>query len=783
MRSRAWRRYAGLAALTAMAGTAPLFAQGEPQVARIAVQGNVRVEEDAIRVHLRTQPGQPFDRETIDRDIRSVYAMGFFDQVDADVSPAEDHKVTVTFRVKERPLVRNVKVEGTSKVKREEVEGALKIRPHTILDPEKARQGIEAAKKLYAEKGYLDAQITYQTESAGENEVDIRYAVDEKAPVRIKEILFEGNKAFSGRKLRGIMQTSERWLLTPITGAGNLNKDVLRTDMERLTAWYYDHGYVTVRVDEPRVERRDDGLYVTVKIDEGEQFRVGEVRIEGRDVPDDTERIKKDLAITSGDVFKAGALREDVQKVTERLSDDGYAFANVEPQTEVNAEEKKVDVTFQVDRGRPVIVDRIEVTGNTKTRDQVIRREMRLQEQEMFSGTRLRKSRDALQRLGFFQQVNITTRRTGADDRLNVVVDVKEAQTGAFSAGVGFSSADSLLFNVRIQENNLFGRGQRLVLSGDAGTLRRNIVLAFTEPYFLETPLTAGVDAFTWKLRYDEFAREGTGFGTQLTYPVTAWGYNTLFGLPLEEVRVGADYRLEQAKITDLGFNATRSIRLEEGTSLISSVTPRLSRNTVNHLYDPTAGSYQDVSLEVAGLGGTRFLKTEARERWYHTFLRSKALGDFTYSVGGTVGWGFGNEGLAGDELPLFDRYFPGGISSFPGFKSRTLGPREERKNRFGEVVATTPVGGSEQVILSNEVIFPIVQSIGLKGVVFGYAGNAYGGDQGISFDDTRFSAGAGVRWLSPLGPLRIELAQPFHTKPHDQKSLLGFSFGGPFQF
>ncbi len=785
MATRRRRRWVALAAALALVlGEVPLGAQGEPSIAQVGISGNLRVEEDAIRVHLRSQPGQPFDQDLIDRDIRSIYAMGFFDQVDADVTKVGENRVEVVFRVKERPLVRTVKVEGTDKVKREELEGALKIRAHTILDPEKLRQGLEAGKKLYVEKGYLDASITYETEPVGENEVDLRYKVEEHGPVKVVDVDFEGNKAFSDRKLRGVMQTRKNWLFGFITGAGVLNKEVLRTDVERLTAWYYDHGYITVRVDEPRVERRDDGLHVTVKIDEGDQYTVGSVAVAGENTPEDKKPLLQGLGVTPGEVFKASALREDTQKLTERLSEDGYAFANVEPETEMRPEDKKVDITYKVDRGKPVVVDRIEVTGNTKTRDKVIRREMRLQEQELFSASKLRKSREALQRLGFFQSVNVTTRRAGEDDRMQVVVDVKEAQTGAFSAGAGFSSADQLLFNARIVENNLFGRGQRLELSGDIGSIRRNIVLSFTEPYFRDTPLTVGANAFSWKLRFDDFNRSGTGFGTQVTYPVTALGYDSIWGLPLEEVRVGSDYRIESAQINGLGLNATRSIRVEEGSSLISSVTPRVSRNTLNHYFDPTAGSFQDVSLEVAGLGGERFMKAEARERWYRTFWRSKTLGDFTYSFGGTLGYGFfGEGGINQDELPLFERYFPGGISSIRGFKTRTLGPRESRKDIFGRVIATTPIGGSEEGIINNEVIFPLVQSIGLKGVVFVDAGNAYSADQGFTLDETRYSAGAGVRWLSPIGPLRIELGKPLHTKPHDQKSLVLFSFGAPFQY
>src|SRR5262249_10977702 len=453
-------------------------------VAKVAIEGNIRVEEDAIRVHLQTQQGQPFDRETVDKDIRAIYGMGFFDQVNAEVTPSPKG-ITVTFRVTERPLVRNVTVEGNEKLKKEELEGALRIRPHTILDPQKARQGIDAAKKLYADKGYLDAKITYDPVPVGENEIDVHYTVTESEPVRVKDIEFEGNEAFSSRKLRSLLQTKEEWLLTPFTGAGNLNKDVLRTDVERLTAWYYDHGYVTERINEPKIERGEEGLVVVFKIDEGEEFKIGKVAISGKDLPEAQEKVPPDLATRPGEVFSASALRDDVQRLTEDLSEGGFAFANIDPQTEVDPEEKVVNVTFQVERGKPVTVDRIEVTGNTKTRDYVVRREMRLQEQELFSATKLRKSREAIQRLGFFSEVNVTTRKSPTgEDRMDVVVDVKEAQTGSFSAGAGFSSADSLLFNVRIQENNLFGRGQRLVLNGDIGSIRRNIILSFTEPYF-----------------------------------------------------------------------------------------------------------------------------------------------------------------------------------------------------------------------------------------------------------------------------------------------------------
>lgn len=753
------------------------------RVKSVRIEGNVRVEEDAIRVYLQTRDGRPFDQNAVDADVKAIYGTGFFDQVNADVSRGRDG-VVVTFRVTERPLVRNVTVEGNKKLKKEELEGALRIRPRTIFDPEKARQGMEAGRKLYSDKGFLDASIDYQAVPVGSNEVDLIYRVTESGAVRVEDIVFEGNQAFSSRKLRGLLQTKKAWILTPFTGAGNLNRDVLRTDVERLTAWYYDNGFVLARIEEPKVERRGGGLVVLIRIDEGEQFRIGTVEVTGADLPDTLSHLPPDMATRTGETFSATALRDDVQRLTERLSEGGFAFANIEPATDVVPTEKVVNINFQVERGSPVTVDRIEVTGNTKTRDYVIRREMRLQEQELFSATKLRKSREALQRVGFFQSVNVTTRKSPvADDRMDVVVEVKEGQTGSFSAGAGFSSADNLLFNARIQENNLFGRGQRLVANVDVGTIRRNVIISFTEPYFRGTPLTVGFDAFSWRLAFEDFSRSGTGASLQATYPLTAFGWTSLWGVPLDTVRIGADYRIEQAEISDISNNAPVDIREAQGTNLISSVTPRVSRNTLNHFFDPTAGSVQDLSVEVAGLGGTQFVKAEGRGRWYYTFLHSKRFGDFTYSLGMLGGYGVGQTGVDGNELPLFERYFPGGINSIRGFQPRTLGPRQFRKNTRGVPYTSAPVGGTSQLIINNEIIFPLVQGIGLKGVVFFDAGNAYGGNENDLVKDARYAAGGGMRWLSPLGPLRVELGFPFNTKPGDQTQLILFSFGGPFQF
>ncbi|MCC6848899.1 MAG: outer membrane protein assembly factor BamA, partial [Deltaproteobacteria bacterium] len=412
----------------------------------------------------------------------------------------------------------------------------------------------------------------------------------------------------------------------------------------------------------------------------------------------------------------------------------------------------------------------------------VLRRELKVEEQERFSGTKLKKSRDALNRLGFFQEVNLTTQRGRSEEKLNLQVDVKEGQTGSLTAGAGFSSADSLLFNARIQENNLFGRGQRAVLNADFGSRRQNFIASFTEPWLFDIPLNSTIDGFRWLLDYDDFTRGGTGVGLRFLYPLTALGYERFFDLfSLEEVRIGAEYRFEQAEISDVNRNSPPTVVASEGQSITSSIRPLVTRNTLNSFFDPTRGSAQEFSVEYAGLGGeSEFVKVDARTRHYWSFYKSPSLGTFVYSIAGQVGYGRGFTGVIGHELPLYERYFPGGINSVRGFKTRTLGPRESVFNPQGEEVNTDPIGGSRQLIVNNEIIFPIVEPLGLKGVVFFDAGNSWLDSDGWDVGDIRYAAGAGVRWQSPMGPIRIEFGFPLNKKDHDKTSVVLFSFGAP---
>ncbi len=760
----------------------------------VAIEGNRRVDESAIRVRLKMLPGAKFDEKVVDDDIRSLFEMGFFRNITASLEGSGVQWV-LTYLVEERPFVRSIEVVGEDEIDEEEIQGMIRVRPNTILDPEKARAGISEIKKAYEKKGYLDAEVEYETAPVGEDEVAVTFRIEEGDPVRIEELRLEGNEGISDRTLRSILATTESGWFSFITGAGNLDREVLQTDAERLTAYYYENGYIDVRVDEPQIERTSEGLEVTFRIEEGEVYRFGEVSVLGETL-EGLETADLDLASDSGDIFRPSKLREDMNVVTELYGDRGYAFVNVTPDTRIDAAAKTVDLGFRVVRGPEVFIDRIEVTGNTKTRDNVVRREMELIEQERFSGARLRRSQERIQRLGFFQDVNITTRKADRDDRLDVLVDVREGNTGTFSAGAGISSGNQFLFNVSLSEINLFGRGQRLLLQLDLGTIRRNLTLSLTEPYFLDTELSVGLDVFNWQLEFDEFTRGGTGGGIRLLYPFRALGIEDLklgpVTIPLIDTRMGLEYRIEQADISGVSARRSSAISSEQGTRITSAIIPRIFRDTRNHPFDPTRGSMQDLSVEIAGLGGnTRFIKAETRARWYVPVYKHDALGELTFSTGWNLGFGYGYGGQR--EIPLFERYFPGGINTVRGYRIRTMGPRVALFDQSlgpastcptgsltcGRFLGTDVIGGSSQLIINNELIFPLVKSLGLKGVVFFDAGNAFSAAQGIDFNELRMSAGAGIRWLSPIGPLRIEIGVPLNERESDDTQTVQFSFGG----
>jgi outer membrane protein insertion porin family len=676
------------------------------------------------------------------------------------------------------------------KVARDKIETALGIRPRTILDRDKVSEGVDRVKKLYSEQGYVNAKVEFDIVEAENNQAIVNVYVEEGNRLLIQRISFEGNKAFSEGELKGLMATKEKWFLSFLTNRGVLDQDVLTNDLAVLSSHYYDHGYMNHRVDEPFILRGREGIDVVIRVAEGDQYRVGKVEI-GGELIEGPDALLKKVTMTTGQIFRGSRLREDISTLSQLYSNKGFAFVQVEPTTQMNPKERTVDVALIISRGPPVYLNRILVTGNTKTRDKVVRREISAAEQELFTGDKVKKSRDALQRSGYFEDVQLTTRKSERPETVDLLVDVKEAPTGTFSIGAGYSSGDQFVFSTSVAERNLFGRGQRVSASFDIGSLRQDFVVSFTEPYLYDRPLTVGLDAFNTQREFGEFASRRTGFATRTSYPMKYFtlpffrrsadgrvneaspGAVTAEDSLLEYLRGGLDYGLTREKIGDIESDAATAIKDEKGVSWTSSLTPNLSYDSRDHFFSPTEGTHSTVALEVAGLGGdNRFLKADTRTRWYYPLLKDPQWGgNYVLSLGGTLGYGVGFVERAGGKknLPLFERYFPGGINSVRGFKERSLGPRE----------GSDPVGGDKQVVLNAELLFPILEQYGLRGVTFFDTGQAFSESENIDPGELRSSVGFGARWLSPFGPFRIELGFPLNKKSGDDTSVVGFSIGG----
>jgi outer membrane protein insertion porin family len=586
-----------------------------------------------------------------------------------------------------------------------------------------------------------------------------------------------------------LMATKEEWIFSFITNRGVLDRDILTNDIAILSNHYYDHGYIDHKLNEPIILREQDGLEVVMRIDEGQQYRVGKVEIGGELIQDGKQMLKQ-VKLTSGQIFRGSRLRDDITTITDMYSNKGFAFVQVEPLTRVNAPEKKVDVALIITKGPPVYFNRILIAGNTKTRDKVVRRELEATEQELFSGSKVTQSRNALQRTGYFQDVQLTTRKTDQPDTVDLLVDVKEGPTGTFSIGAGYSGGDGFLFNASVAEKNLFGRGQTVNANVRLGTKRQDFILSYNEPYLNDTKVALGVDAFNTETVYTDFTERRLGMAVRSSYPFKDVSL-PFFGMRKSDVSIGSDelnreapitiwdymrgsmaYELTKEKISDVEAGAPASIRDEVGTTLTSAITPGISYDSRDHFFNPTEGTKSAFAVKFAGLGGdSRFIKSDIGARWYYPLLKDpKWGGSYVFSLGGTLGYGFGFNQPSADknELPLFERYFPGGINSVRGFQDRSLGPKED-----GDVV-----GGDKQAIANVEIHFPVAEQFGLRGLVFFDIGQAFKESESISFNAFRRSVGFGGRWMSPFGPLRVELGFPLNKQPGDETSVLGFSVG-----
>ncbi len=760
------------------------FAVGASVVNEVRVRGNLRIEEDAIRLSVQAQQGQPFDPEVVDRDVKAIYRMGFFDDVSAGFST----QGILTYTVKERPYVRQVEILGNDKVSTEDIDAALGIRPRTALDAGRLQEGLQRVLRLYSEAGHVNTRVDYVLTPVENNQTIVTLTIVEGKTLRIKKITFEGNRAFSDDELKGNMNTKEEWFL-PFTSRGLLDPDVLTNDTALLSSLYYDHGFVDHKIDEPIILTRDQGLEVVIRIQEGERYRVGVVKL-GGDLGGTPTRLLDDVTLTSGQIFRRSRLLNDVTALQERYADRGYAFAEVSPVTSFDPQGRLVDVTYMIERGPPVYFDQVRIAGNVKTRDKVIRRELEVTEKGRFSSAKVRESRNALLRTGFFKDVTVSTEKSEKKDQVDLLVKVDEAPTGSFSIGAGYSTASAFSFQTSLEERNLFGTGRRVSADLVLSKTDQDIVLGLVEPRVLDSRADLGFDLFHTTAEFSSWTNRRSGFATRISAPLRyvrlpffgrradvhrAEGFETEpdFSI-LDHLHGGIGYTLSRSKITDVDADAPSSI--EAGKSLTSAITPRLSYDTRNHFFVPTEGTRSVASVKLAGLGGdNRFMRSDASLAWYYPIFRNFDWGEkFAVMLGGRIGYG---ASWTDRELPLFERYFAGGIHSVRGYEYRSLGPRECPRTGT-DCDDPEAVGGNKQLILKAELHFPILDQWGFRGSVFFDQGQAFGPSEDIRLEDLKRSLGLAMQWQSPIGPIKLSWAVPLNADPSDHKEILGFTIG-----
>jgi outer membrane protein insertion porin family len=720
----------------------------EQRIARIEFKGNRKIEGSAINQVLKSAVGDLLTDENLSTDIKAIFKMGYFDDVTVELRDIPEGKV-VAFLVMEKPLITEIRINGNKVLKRDEIEGVMTVRTRQTANPEKLKADMEKIKTLYDSKGFYNAEIRYAIEKAGERDVHIVISIVENEKLFIRNIVFEGNRTFTSKELKNMMTTNEWGIFHFITDSGVLKKDQLKQDVGKINAFYLNNGFINAQVGEPEITHEREGITIKITVSEGRQFRVGKVTITGDELKTSRADLLEKLQIKKKDFYDREAIIKDIDYLSQVCNDEGFASADVVPRTEPQDKTQAVDVTYEIIKKKLVYFNRINITGNTKTRDKVIRRELFVVEGDLYSRTKLKDSYLALNRLRYFEEIDFQTQK-GPDETLtDINIGVKEKATGMFSVGAGYSALDQAVLSAQVSQQNLFGRGQTLSLKASIGGRFSLYDLSFSEPWLFDMPIRSKFDLWNLFRQYDTYKLDSSGFGTVLGYPLSRYitGY------------VG--YRLSSDTVKEILDTASFYIKRQAGKTTSSGVSLTVTRDSTDDMMFPSTGSKNTVSLEYTGgplLGNVSYTRYGATSAWFFPLPL-----DTVFGARGRIGYMNANEGK---EIPIFERYYLGGINSLRGL--RQVGPKDPAT---GDVI-----GGLMSLQFNFEYVFPLIKNAGMKGLVFFDTGNTW--ESGYHTNDMRKTAGVGIRWYSPIGPLRLEWGYVLDPREGESTSRFEFSIG-----
>ncbi|KAB1443902.1 outer membrane protein assembly factor BamA [Pseudodesulfovibrio senegalensis] len=739
-------------------------------VAEVDVEGTKVLDKEVVLMRLPLDKGDLITAKAINTALKSVYELGYFDNVKVKVSDVSGGK-RVVFEVVEKPRIQAIGVVGSDAIDSEDIIEAISTKKGGVVNPRVLADDINTIREMYRKEGYYKAKVSHEIETGESGQARLNFVIDEGNKLYIQEIVIDGAKQIDPDDVKDQLALQERGFLSFITNSGVLKEEFLERDTAAIMAYYNNHGFIEARVGRPEVDIKDDGIYVTFRVWEGERYKMGTVGFRGDLIDDNAtllDVVSVDQLHEDDDYFNRSIAQEDIKHITEYYNNAGYAYTDVSMKLNDNPETKVVDVMYTISKHQKVHIRRVLLEGNITTRDNVILRAMRLADGDQFSGTKLNMSTRKLDRLGYFESVNVTPVQTGNPDEMDLLVKVKEKPTGNFGGGVGYSTFDGAFIGANIGEKNLFGKGYSLNLAAQLGEKKTAFDLGFYNPMVYDSNLGFGARAYNKQQDLDDYERDSVGSTFRLHYPLGNY------------TSVDGEYAIEHYEIHDVSSDADSDIKDDEGTHLLSSLALKLKRDTLDNREYPTSGYVWTGKMTYGGglIGGTdNFVKYTMKTDYYQDLFWKTV-----FHWKGFVG--FVHENIDGGEIPSDQRFKLGGIDSVRGYSKRKIVAMKSD--------GSDKIGGDKAFYTNLEVIIPVSDDWGIQFVPFFDLGNVWKEGE-FWFDSVeRFnedgpdfglykSVGAEVRWNSPLGPLRVSYGMGLDDLYDSKEQVFDFSVGQTF--
>ncbi len=733
-----------------------------PKVGEIKIEGNKRIQREAILNKLEMKSGSPFRKSAIGDEIREIYSMGYFEDVQIRAEPSADGKMDLQITLKERPSIKNIELDGVKIFSKDEILDALTTKSFSVASVQKIRNDIEKIKAMYEKEGYYQPKVDYEIKELSPNEAALVFKVDEGQKSYLTEIILDGRNKLDEKDIKKALTLKEKSWFWFLDESGAFTREKLEENRMRLLATYLENGFINVQVGAPKIDIADGRVKVTYPIREGDRFQVRKIEVEG-DLIAPADQLVEQLQVKPRTWFKRSAVAEDIKTLTKLYNNQGYAYADVEPMQKINDEHDFVDLTFKVTKGDRVSIERVDITGNDRTRDKIIRRALMVSEGDIYNADSFESTKSNLEGMDFFEAVKLKTSPGSRPDLMNLTVEVIEKKTGSLAAGLGYSSQDGAMGNIDLKERNLLGMGIVANAKANLSSRRSNYEGSLTYPWIMDYPLTGSLRGYKAQQYETNYLRDSDGFSVHLSYPLYGlWTMSS--GFARDSSKLSGFEQVFARSIVDYyaqyNTKAQKYLNISE-----NSISMNVGRDTRNNSVIPTAGSKLTIGTRLSGLGGDVAFSSYYTEAIYYQSLFWRAI--LKLRANGSMLMEAGS-----DPIPFDRRILLGGIQSIRGYKQGEVGPRD----KYGNVI------GGDRALFSNlECLFPLIDRLKLNGVTFFDIGNSWNVSQGPFMSDVKAGVGIGVRWISPMGPLRIEYGWKINPNRGEDPGAFAFAMGQLF--